>query len=116
MAVTDEDKLWAVLGYLGILCLLPLLLKKDKSFVQFHAKQGLVMLIVCVALWIISIPFAILALVPVVGPIMAGLWTAVAAIVGIGLFVLWIIAIVNVVQGKTWKMPVLGGFADRIKL
>ena len=115
MAVTDEDKLWAVLGYLGILCLLPLLLKKDRSFVQFHAKQGLVMLIVCVALWIAFIPFAILMLVPVIGWIIGGLWYLIMAVVGLAVFVLWIIAIINVIQGKTWKMPVLGGFAERIK-
>ena len=115
MAVTDEDKLWAALGYLGILCLLPLLLKKNSSFAQFHAKQGLVMLIVCAALWIASIPFAMLMIIPVLGWIIAGLWYIVVVVIGLALFVLWVIAIINVIQGKTWKMPVIGGFAERIK-
>lgn len=35
----------AVISYLGILCLVPLLTKKDDKFTQFHAKQGLALLI-----------------------------------------------------------------------
>lgn len=41
-----ENKVVAAIGYLSILFLIPLLLKKDSPFAQFHAKQGLYLFIV----------------------------------------------------------------------
>ncbi len=41
----EENKIMAVIAYFGILCLIPLLAKKDSPYAQFHAKQGLVLFI-----------------------------------------------------------------------
>jgi uncharacterized membrane protein len=41
-----ENKVVAAVGYLSILFLIPLLLKKDSPFAQYHAKQGLYLFIV----------------------------------------------------------------------
>jgi uncharacterized membrane protein len=90
----EENKLWAFLGYLGILCLIPLLAKKDSKFAQFHAKQGLVMLIGWFFAWI-----------PFVG------W-----ILGILLFVLWIMGIMAVFSGKMQKLPIVGDLAEKINI
>ncbi|MFC1678387.1 DUF4870 domain-containing protein [Patescibacteria group bacterium] len=38
----EENKTMAVLSYIWILCLVPLLAKRDSKFAQFHAKQGLI--------------------------------------------------------------------------
>ena len=46
--VVQEGKLFAVISYLGILCVITLLTKKDNAFALFHAKQGLVLLIAAV--------------------------------------------------------------------
>ncbi len=113
--VSGEDKLWGILSYLGILCLLPLLLKRDNSFAQFHSKQGLVMLIIGIALGVLGIPMALLMLIPVVGAIIGVLWGIVVFVIWIGMLILWIMAIIKVLQGKTWKMPIIGGYAERIK-
>ena len=51
----DENKVIAAIGYFGILCLLPLILKKDSPFAQFHGKQGLVLLIAFVLLWGVNV-------------------------------------------------------------
>ncbi|MBI5144164.1 MAG: zinc ribbon domain-containing protein, partial [Candidatus Omnitrophica bacterium] len=40
-----EGKPFAILSYLWILCLVPLILKKENRFAMFHAKQGLVLFI-----------------------------------------------------------------------
>lgn len=89
----NDDKLWAVLSYLGVLCLIPLLGKKESSFVQFHARQGVVLL----AGWILSfLPFG---------------W-----VIGIISFVLSIMGIINVLSGKTEKLPIIGDFADKVKI
>lgn len=90
----EENKLWAILGYLGILCLIPLLAKKDSKFAQFHAKQGLVMLIGWFFVWI-----------PFLGWLM-----------GLVLFIFWIMSIINVLSGKMTKLPIVGDLAEKINI
>ncbi|MFN3076609.1 MAG: hypothetical protein ABT940_07005 [Alphaproteobacteria bacterium] len=53
---------YVAMSYLGILCFIPLLNNRDDEFVEFHAKQGLV-------LWLVAM-LAILCLgIPGVGPL-----------------------------------------------
>lgn len=92
-AIQDE-KIWALLSYLSILCFIPLLMKRENKFVQFHAKQGLVMFIAEFLIWI-----------PILG------W-----LLGIFIFVVWIIALIKVLNGEYWKIPVIGNIAERIRL
>lgn len=42
----EENKMMAALSYFSVLCLVPLLLKKNSPYTQFHAKQGLAIFIV----------------------------------------------------------------------
>jgi len=90
----DENKLWALIGYLGILCLIPLLAKKDSKFAQFHAKQGLILAIGGFFAWV-----------PFFG------W-----ILGIFIFVLWVMGIMNVLSGKMKPLPVVGELAEKINI
>lgn len=89
-----ENKFWAFVGYLGILCLIPLLAKKDSPFAQFHAKQGLILTIAWFFFWI-----------PFFG------W-----ILGLAVFILWIMGIVNVFSGKMKPLPIVGDLAKKINL
>lgn len=98
----QEDRLFAAIGYLGILCLVPLLLKKDSAFAQHHGKQGLVILIVWFALWVGMI-------IPILGQIV---WT----LGSIALLILIILGMVNALQGKMWDAPFLAKYAKQIKL
>lgn len=98
----EENKLIAAIGYFGILCLVPLLLRKDSAFAQFHGKQGLVLLIALILLWAGNV-------VPFVGQVI-WLFGSLAA------FCLMILGAVNAYNGKAWEMPVLGAFARQIKL
>lgn len=53
--ITNDDKLWAALGYpIPILPIIALLMeeKKDRQFVRFHAVQSLVL---NVALWVLIV-------------------------------------------------------------
>jgi fumarate reductase subunit D len=91
-----------ILSYLGILCLVPLFTRKEDKFAQFHAKQGLVLLIGEVVTMAIS-------WIPLFGASLASvLWIA-----WIGFSV---IGIIYVVQGDKKKLPLIGDFADKIKL
>lgn len=50
----EQNKMMAVIGYVSILCFLPLLLKKDSPYAQFHAKQGLALFVIEVASFVLS--------------------------------------------------------------
>ena len=94
----EDNKIFAVLGYIGILFLIPLLAKKDSPFAQFHAKQGMILFIAgIIASFVIWIPF--------VG------WA-----IGIFMFVLWIMGVINALGGQMKELPVIGGFAKKINI
>ena len=96
-----EKDLTAILSYIGILFLVPLLVCKDNAFAQFHAKQGLVLFIAEVATMFI-------AWIPILG------WIA-----GFVCYIMWvvlsIVGILNVLGGKQTPLPVIGGFAKKFK-
>ncbi|MBI2410478.1 MAG: hypothetical protein HYV32_01095 [Candidatus Kerfeldbacteria bacterium] len=50
----SDDTFMGILSYVNILCLVPLVLRRDDSFIQFHAKQGLALFIIEVFAFLIS--------------------------------------------------------------
>lgn len=90
----QENKLWALLSYFGVLVLIPLLAKKDSEFTQFHAKQGLILFIGEFFIWV-----------PIFG------W-----ILGIIIFVLWIMAIISVLSGNMKPLPIIGELAAKLNI
>lgn len=99
---TGEQIVFGILSYLGILVLIPLLIKKDDDFVHFHAKQGLVMLIVWIVIWIVT-------MVPFIG------WV-VGPLLSLVLLIISIIAIVKVLMGEKWEIPVVSTYADKMNV
>ncbi len=97
-SVSQEEKNIAVLSYLFLLFLVPLLLKRDSDFAQFHAKQGLVLAIA----WFVVMIFG---MIPFVGML---LW--------LFCLVLSIIGIVNALSGQKKPLPVIGKYADSFKI
>ena len=98
----EEGKIYAVIGYLGILCIIPLLLKKDNKFAHFHAKQGLV-------LFIGEVGAAILNIVPVLGQL---IWILAVLVFSI----LSLAGIIQSLMSNYWKMPVIGDIAEKISI
>ena len=100
--VVQEGKIFAVIGYLGILCLIPLLFKKENKFALFHGKQGLVIFIGEVALGIISV-------VPFLG------WLV--GFFGVLIFgILSLIGIVQALMGNYWRVPLVADLADKFNI
>ena len=93
----NKNIIMGILAYLGVLVVIPYLIAKDDPFVKFHIKQGLVLLVIEVLAWILSMTL---------WPFMMVLW-----LVKIVVFVLMIIGIVNVVQGREKKLPLVGDFS-----
>ena len=98
----QEGKLYALLSYIGILCLVPLLFKKDNKFALFHGKQGLVVFLGEVAAGVVNI-------IPILGQIIC-----VLAMLILG--ILSLVGIVKVLMGEYWKIPVVADIAEKIKL
>jgi len=98
----QEGKFFAAVGYIFILCMIPLLLKKDNKFALFHGKQGLV-------LFIFEIAASILRIIPALGDL---IFTLVFVVCGI----LSLIGIVHVLMNNYWEMPVVGEIAKKISL
>ncbi len=94
----EENKAIAALGYVWVLCLLPLLLKRNSKFAQFHGKQGLVLFIIEV---IGSFIFAI----PILG------WALFVIVV-----VLAVLGAKNAWEGRYWQMPIFGHFVSKLNL
>ncbi|MBU1167429.1 hypothetical protein KKC60_03415 [Patescibacteria group bacterium] len=94
----EDNKGITFLSYIGILCLIPLLSKKDSAFAQYHAKQGVVLF----GLEVISA-----LLVPVAG---------IGAIGYLIALVFAIIGIVNVSKGAMKPLPLIGSIGEKINL
>lgn len=98
----SENRVLALISYLGPLCFIPLFGKKDSPFVQFHAKQGLV-------LFIAELISAFINVIPFFGHI---IWE----LANLFFLYLTIMGIIKSWQGINWRMPILGNYAGDIKL
>ncbi len=100
----DDGKAFAFLGvFLGIIgFVIVLLAKKENKYAMYYAKQGLVLTIAYVAVWVVM-------LIPVLG------WI-VGILASLLLFVLWIIGWINALSGKEKPIPLIGQYADKINI
>ena len=94
VSVKQEDRNIALLSYLFLLVLIPLLTKRENEFVMFHAKQGVVLAIV----WFIA-PFTF-----ILAPLFY-LFSLIMSIMGI----------MNVLNGKKQELPLIGKFAKKFE-
>ncbi len=95
-----DGKAIAILSYLSIFCIIPLIFKKDNLFVLIHSKQGLVLFVAEVAVFILHI--------------ILGEW-----FLKLGMFVLLslsFIGLLAVLRGQYIKMPVVSSIAEKITL
>ncbi len=97
-----ESTLMAVLAYVGPLVIVSYLTQKNNPFVKFHIKQGLVLLVIEVAMWVI-------------GMIVWMLWPIIQ-IVNIIVIVLSIMGILNVLGKKEKELPIIGSFSKYINI
>lgn len=106
----SDRTLMVVLSYLWILCIIPLLAKKDDREVQWHAKNGLAIL---AAEIILAVIFFVLGM--VLGDSLGlgcGLSTL-QCVVWLGFLVIRILAIVKGVAGQRFRVPVISDMADK---
>lgn len=75
----EINKAVAALSYISILFVIPLILKRESKFCQFHAKQGLILFFFN---WMLLIP-----------------------VLNLVFLVIIVVSIVKTVDGKMWEIP-----------
>lgn len=90
----EVNKNITVLSYVWILCLVPLLSKRDSKFAQFHAKQGLILFIASFLSWF-----------PIIGQLIMLI-----------IIVVSIMGILKTLNGEWWKIPFIYEWSKKINL
>ena len=98
---SDEGRMAAIMAYIPLLCFVPLLSMKENKEARFHARQG-------VLLFLIEL-VAVLFLVDAISDL-------VFKGILIGAVALSVAGIVFAVQGKNYRLPIIGDLADKAKL
>jgi uncharacterized membrane protein len=105
--VAGSDRtMMLVLSYLGILALIPLLMKKDDREIQWHAKNGLVFF---AAEIIIMVVLALSTQVPFLGCVTWAIWCVMPLV----FLVVAILAIMKALKGERFVIPGVSDFADK---
>lgn len=104
----EEGKIFAFLGvFLTIIgFLIVLLAKKENKYAMYYAKQGLVLFIAWVIVWVVAM---VLIFIPILG------WL-VMILLYICMLVLWIIGWINALSGVEKPIPIIGKYAEKIKI
>lgn len=120
----EKNKVFAVLAYLGLLFLVPLLAAPQSKFARYHTNQGVVLFLSILALQLASVilyiifmvmlPFVLLFLFKGNNPLPSFSIMALASLaVLIGpasALVMTILGIINAATGKTKPLPFIGHF------
>ena len=88
-------KLYAILSYISVLCFLPFILGKTDEFTLFHAKQGILVLLISVLIDIL------------------GRFTLIGKILYLARIFFVVKGILNAYNGKMEPLPFIGQFASK---
>jgi len=95
-----EGAPFAALSYILFMCIFVLRYKKGNAFAYFHAKQGLVIFILEIVLWLVY------SIIPIIG-----------FFAGVGLLILFVFSCIGIfagLMGKYTKFPLIYGIAEKI--
>ncbi|MBQ0014297.1 MAG: hypothetical protein KBS82_03125 [Oscillospiraceae bacterium] len=104
----EKNSAYAVLGYFGILVLIPIIFAPNSKYARFHANQAVILFIMnTVYLLVAAGVIALLALAGKVAAIIAGLIFALLSLV---IFVMWAKGLSNAASGRAKKLPLIGEY------
>ena len=101
----EQNKVMALLAYLGLLFLVPMFAAPNSKYARYHANQGLVLSLAAVAFGIVYVILVFLLL--------AISWrltflTSILGLLWIAYPVLAVIGIINALNGKAKELPFIG--------
>ena len=96
-----DQNIAAALGYIPIIAIVWLVLEpyNQNKFIKFHAIQSIGLAVVSMGLSIV------LGMIPIIG------WIGLIFLPFL-IFVVWIVAVVKAFQNETFKLPLIGNFAE----
>lgn len=100
-----QNKVMAILSYIGILVLVPIFAAPKSAFARFHANQGLVLLIAEV-IW--GVVYGVVSAILYTVFWMLGALFSIIGIVSLVFVVFMILGIVNAASGKAKELPIIG--------
>lgn len=98
----NEQTVMAALSYLGLLILIPFFVKKEDPFVRYHLKQGVVLLVPELIVYVAS------GLMYFLWPIWNIIW-----LVFLGFT---IVGIINALTKKEKALPFIGQYASKVNI
>jgi uncharacterized membrane protein len=101
LADVEKNKIFAVIAYLGILFLVPLLAAPHSKYARYHTNQGLVLFLLTLALNGAATNHLFI-------PFIGGVSNVLSVAVGITALVLVIMGIVNAASGQCKPLPLIG--------
>lgn len=113
MRISGSERFMAALGYLAILFVVPVKLRRDSMFVQFHARQGGVLFglwaLFCLVMFIALLFAGGTGIVPtlLIGAMFAATFVYV---------VMAVIGLLKVALGERYRMPVVADVALMLRL
>ena len=97
-----NNRALAGLAYFWIFALVPLLIKKDSPYAQFHAKQGVVLALAWFLVWVVGI-------IPILGWLIFFFGSIILLVVNL-------MAIIKAWNGEEWKIPYLYDYVKVLNL
>lgn len=112
----EQNKIFGVISYLGLLFLVPLIAAKQSKFAMYHCNQGAILFVIAVCCWIaLAVISAVVHLIPFLGLVLGILLVFVHFALWIGILALMIVGIINAVNGKMKPLPVIGSLFTLVK-
>jgi len=100
-ALETSQKVLGIMSYLSVLAVVPYLFRRGDKFVQFHARQGVILFLLEMATWI-------LVVIPILGWLANFiLWIIWAVLSLLGIFGVW--------RGRKYRLPFIYQLAKKIK-
>jgi uncharacterized membrane protein len=103
----EKNKIFGIISYLGILCLVPLFAVKNSPFSKYHAKQGLILflgeIVIAIGLAVIDGIFGFVLPSSVLGVIVF-----IFSLIWLVPLALTVLGIINAASGKCVPLPIIG--------
>jgi uncharacterized membrane protein len=115
VAINSRDRALGALAYIGlipavILLLIPVL--RGNHFVRFHSWQSILFTIASALLGLVlKLLFVVLAILPVIGFLLAWLSLGIGSM---GIFFLWVVLLIKAALGNSYQLPVIGPWAEQL--
>lgn len=104
----EKNSAYAVLGYFGILVLIPIIFAPNSRFARFHANQAIILFIMTTVYALVA--GGVVALLALAGKGLAILFGIIFTLLSLVIFVMWAKGLSNAASGRARKLPIIGEY------